>query len=231
MKDLTFIVPAFNASKNINKLILSLQTQKDVKWTCVVIDDLSDDRDDLVKNINAFNDERISIVLNDERKFALRNIVEQSLKFDSIIAVIDGDDSLCNDDTVTLIKNAYVHEHTVAWTKHKWDINGLNISENLDKNINPYQTRWVSSHLRTFDSALLKMINVNNFKDAKGQWFKRGYDQALMLPLLFKTKNRVFIPEVCYLYNINSCSIQKRDWNEKEQLNTVNFVRSRGFIE
>ena len=64
-----------------------------------------------------------------------------------------------------------------------------------------------------------------------GEWFKRGYDQALYLPLLYLSKKRVFIPEVCYYYRINSNSMKHRVWKEQDQLKTVKVVRSRGFIK
>ena len=58
----------------------------------------------------------------------------------------------------------------------------------------------------------------------------RGYDQALMLPLLYITNRRSFINEVCYLYNIESVSVDDRDWAEKGQHGTINLVRARGFL-
>ena len=53
-----------------------------------------------------------------------------------------------------------------------------------------------------------------------------------MLPLLSLTKNRKYLSDVCYLYNIDSVSIPgvDRDWAEMEQLSTINLVRSRGFL-
>ena len=72
-----------------------------------------------------------------------------------------------------------------------------------------------------------------NFLDANEKWFERGYDQALMLPLLSLTKNRKYIDEICYLYNIDSSSIPKdeRNWHEMKQISTINFVRARGFLK
>ena len=79
-------------------------------------------------------------------------------------------------------------------------------------------------------STMIKDISDDNFKDVNGKWFKRGYDQALMLPLLSKTDKRLFLDKVCYQYNINSVSIKNRSWEEREQISTINVVRSRGFL-
>jgi hypothetical protein len=66
----------------------------------------------------------------------------------------------------------------------------------------------------------------------RGEWFRRGYDQALMLPILKVGGRRKFVPEVCYQYNIDSASIpsSERNWAEMDQISTVNIVRSRGFL-
>ena len=174
------------------------------------------------------------VIKNEDKKFALRNIVESARKYedeDSIIAVIDGDDQLCNEDTVDILLSAYEEGNDVVWTGHRWDINGMNISKDMPFHVDPYQWPWCSSHLRTFKSSLLKEIVDSNFKDTSGRWFKRGYDQALMLPIIHVANNRKYIDKICYQYNINSVSVSDRDWAEKIQHSTVNLVRSRGFLE
>ena len=103
----------------------------------------------------------------------------------------------------------------------------------MPTNVNPYQWPWCTSHFRTFRANLLKHVKDKNFLDANEKWFERGYDQALMLPLLSLTKNRKYIDEICYLYNIDSSSIPKdeRNWHEMKQISTINFVRARGFLK
>ena len=79
----------------------------------------------------------------------------------------------------------------------------------------------------------LRKISIKNFQDMEGNWFKRGYDQALLLPILSLTEKRRYIDVVCYLYNIDSASIpsNQRDWCEATQIATVNLVRSRGLLK
>lgn len=231
MKDLIFVIPCFNASSNLIPLFKSLQAQKNKLWKAIIIDDVSTDL--TFKNALELSkaDERITVIKNESKKFALRNIVEVARQNDAIIAIIDGDDELCSENTVDLVMNAHENAGVVAWTAHKWDVNGLNVSREMPQKVNPYQFQWCSSHLKTFDSALLKQISDANFKDHLGNWFERGYDQALMLPLLYKATDRVYIKDVCYLYKINSCSIINRDWAEMKQIRTINMVRSRGLID
>ena len=231
-----FIVPMFNAAPHIKCLIESLQTQTNSNWSAILIDDMSDDDTIFMANHCSGNDERISVVSNKEKKWALKNVVDnaRSIEQNNIVAVLDGDDAICNNRTVELILNAYQDDDVdTVWTAHKWDINNINISKELPDNppVNPYQYPWVTSHLKTFRASLLNKIHDDNFKDMYGEWFKRGYDQALYLPLLYLSKKRHYIDEVCYLYRINSNSMKHREWKEQDQLNTVKLVRSRGFIE
>ena len=76
----------------------------------------------------------------------------------------------------------------------------------------------------------MSSICDQNFKNLSGTWFKRGYDQALYLPLLYLSRNRFYLDEICYLYRINSKSVKVREWSEKDQMDTVRLVRSRGFV-
>ena len=82
-----------------------------------------------------------------------------------VAAVIDGDDSLCNTETVKIILDEYEKGEDVVWTGHRWDINGINISGPMPSNVNPYFWPWCSSHLRTFRCSLLSSISNLNFKN------------------------------------------------------------------
>ena len=229
-----FISPCFNASKNLKNLIESVRSQKDDRWFHVFIDDISTDDTQEEFDRVVGSDERFSMIKNDEKKYALRNIVEVARQYqdekDTIIAVIDGDDQLCNEDTVSLLMDQYEKGNDVVWTGHRWDMNGINISRDMPKNVDPYGWPWCTSHLRTFRSTLLSKISDSNFKNHQGELFQRGYDQARMLPLLKLTQKRKYIDEICYLYNIDSVSVNDRDWAEMNQLSTINLVRARGFL-
>ena len=208
-KSIVFISPTYNASFHLSELYESLREQSNKNWSWVI-----------------------------EKKFALKGIVDYlqsnyaSTHADTIVAIVDGDDALCNENTVDLVLKEYNdnQELEVLWTAHSWDINGMNISRDMPGNINPYQYPWVSSHLKTFKLGVLQMISNENFKDLDGNWFERGYDQAIYLPLLHLAKSRKFLNEICYLYRINSNSLKVRDWKEKSQMDTIRLVRARGYV-
>lgn len=236
LEKVVFISPMYNAESHLSELVNSTKMQTNQNWEHVIIDDMSTDGSyeraiDLTKE-----DYRYTVIKNSEKKWALRNVVEASRKYQSkdnvIIANLDADDSLCNENTVEILVDNYnTHGLNAAWTSHKWDINGMNISKKFpDVSVDPYDYLWVSSHLKTWRASVMKQICDKNFKDLEGQWFLRGYDQALYLPILHVSKTFKHIDEVCYLYRINSDSIKVRDWNEKLQMDTVRLVRARGFI-
>jgi len=232
-----FIVPSFNIETNIDSLITSIENQQNTSWKCIIIDDISTDATWEHLSARLGEDARFQLIKNTQKKYALRNIVENARILqddeDVVIAVVDGDDSLCNPATVDILTAAYARGNQVVWTAHRWDTNGMNISGTVPHHINPYFWPWKSSHLRTFKSSLLSRVSDKNFKNFKGEWFKRGYDQALMLPLMYTSDRFEYVPEVCYLYNIDSSSIpaEERNWCERDQISTINFVRARGFIK
>ena len=239
-KSIVFISPTYNASFHLSELYESLREQSNKNWSWVILNDMSNDDTLEIANNIAKSDElkRVTIVNHIEKKFALKGVVDYlqsnytSTHADTIVAIVDGDDALCNENTVDLVLKEYNdnQELEVLWTAHSWDINGMNISRDMPGNINPYQYPWVSSHLKTFKLGILQMISNENFKDLDGNWFERGYDQAIYLPLLHLAKSRKFLNEICYLYRINSNSLKVRDWKEKSQMDTIRLVRARGYV-
>lgn len=235
IEKIVFISPMYNAASHIDDLIDSLLEQSNDNWEHIFIDDMSTDSSCEIIKKYLKKDNRIKLLKNKQKKYALKNVIEASRKYENnnnvAIAIIDADDALCNENTVQLLLDAYnENKLDTVWTAHSWDINGMNISKELPKNINPYQYPWCTSHLKTFRSTLLKDISNQNFKDLSGNWFKRGYDQALYLPLLHKSSKRKYLNEICYLYRINSNSVDVRIWSEKDQMDTVRLVRSRGLV-
>ncbi len=235
MQKVVFISPMYNASAHLPDLISSMKEQRNDNWFHIIVDDMSTDGSfDLACKL-ARNDDHFQLRKNQEKCWALKNVVKIAREYQNdpnvIIAVIDADDALCNENTVDVLLKAYSDpEVDTVWTSHSWDINGLNISRGLPENINPYEYPWCSSHLKTWRATTLLGVDDENFKDLNGQWFKRGYDQALYLPLLYLSHKKSFVDEICYLYRINSQSVEQRIWSEKDQMDTVRLVRSRGFV-
>lgn len=238
-KTVCFVTPTYNASFHLEECYESLKEQSNPNWEWVILNDMSNDDTFDIANRIAISDERerVTVINHDHKKFALKGIYDYLNNYsdisEQIIAILDGDDALCNENTVDLILKEYNNNSQLdaLWTAHSWDINGMNISRDLPGNLNPYQYPWVSSHLKTFKVSTFKKIKKENFQDLDGKWFERGYDQALYLPILFLSRQRKFLNEICYLYRINSNSLQVRSLKEKIQMDTIRLVRSRGLVE
>jgi len=234
MKKVVFVSPIYNSSDHLGDLIESVKEQNNENWEHIIIDDMSTDDSFIIANELIKDDNRFTLLKNNTRKYSLRNIVETARKFkknkDVIIAIIDGDDALCNENTVSILLNEYKEGIDTVWTMHTWDINNVNISNEMQA-IDPYQQPWVSSHLKTFRSTLINNVSDANFKNLDNEWFTSGCDQALYLPLLHLSKESKFINEICYLFRMNSKSVESRKFADRKKFNTINLVRSRGFLK
>ena len=140
-KSIVFISPTYNASFHLSELYESLREQSNKNWSWVILNDMSNDDTLEIANNIAKSDElkRVTIVNHIEKKFALKGIVDYlqsnytSTHADTIVAIVDGDDALCNENTVDLVLKEYNdnQELEVLWTAHSWDINGMNISRDM----------------------------------------------------------------------------------------------------
>lgn len=238
--NILFISPTYNASNQLKECYESLKEQLNKNWKWVILNDMSTDDTGKIANkiIREDDMQRVTVVDHQEKKYALKGIYDYIHQYvtddNTIICILDGDDALCNENTVDLVLKEYDKNENLEslWTAHSWDIKPTaNISRELPEKINPYQYPWVTSHMKTFKSGVFKTIPKSNFRDLDNNWFKRGYDQALYLPILFKSKERKFLNEVCYLYKIISSSIRLREIDEESQLKTVKLVRARGYVE
>ena len=227
----------YNAKPHLEDLFQSLLEQTNHNWQLIVIDDMSTDNSFEHAKELAKKDPRFKVLKNSSKSWSLNNIVKKAREFEeckeTVIAVIDADDALCNENAVDILIKAYDKTTDTVWTSHTWDINNINVSSSLPESVNPYQFPWVTSHLKTWRSSLLKGISNDNFKNLDGEWFTRGCDQALYLPLLFKSRKRVFLDEICYLHRINSnsTSLESKKDIVKDQMKTIRLVRARGYVK
>ncbi len=232
------VVPLYgDCTSNLYNLINSVKEQDYANWEIHLAADLISKETKSECQLWESLDNRIKYYPNkyNRRMYALKNIcrVVDKLESDSIVGIIDGDDQLMNPQTFNLIQRSYNNGYGVVWTKNIWDqYNVNNSSDHFDDEKNAYEHPWVSSHFRTFPLKYYKLINKKNFKDQDGGWFKRCYDQALMLPIieLCHRDNRetCCIPKACYIYrgryNDNGESLAYQQELEK-------FIRKRGYIE
>ena len=90
------IVPMYNVEDWAETTIKSVLEQTYTNYSCVIIDDMStDDSVDVVKNLIRDNN-KFSLIINQEKKYALQNIIE-AIEYngrhdEDVIIILDGDD-------------------------------------------------------------------------------------------------------------------------------------------
>tara|TARA_Y100000310_G_C20616174_1_gene780744 strand:- start:462 stop:1094 length:633 start_codon:yes stop_codon:yes gene_type:complete len=209
----------------------------------IVYDDLSTDQtaqvvEDISKTLNLGT--QLSVISRTEKFGEVRNTIDAMCGIDDneIVCRLDGGDWLTENDALFVIDQTYKHEDpAVLWTMHRWAYTTHNISGPLNTiDANVYEHPWVSSHLKTFRRDAMNGINHKNYHDDDGNWIMIGCDQAIFLPMMHKAlmdgRKRIFLPMVCYHYNINlsdptlfTCDRSKKQKYDVEKL------RERGYIE
>ena len=89
------------------------------------------------------------------------------------------------------------------------------------------EDRWRASHLKSFKYVLWKNLDIEDLKDANGNFYKTAYDQAFMLPLLEMSSERsAYLSDVLYTYNrSNPLNVDKV--KTQEQHNTMLKIRKK----
>lgn len=229
------IVPAYGDCHDLSTTIDSIlqQTHKD-KNIHVCFDSVTPDLEKKITNNWSKEPSILFYKSGSDRFYALKNIIRvlDGLTDESIIGIVDCGDFLFRRDCLDLVDKEYSDTVKCVWTAHCWDKNGMNQSRPLDDNISPYNQRWSSSHFRTFLLSYYKRVNKKNFLDEDGLFFKRTYDQALMLPIIHLVLNDGFhtkyIDKTCYIYTGNYEPLGE---DNQYQLHLEKFIRERGYIE
>lgn len=231
-------MPAYNDAETIARSIFSVWFQTYPNWKIVIRDDMSTDGTpeliDSLRNQLGLGEDKLSLTVNTEKMWEIRNIVEGLKESESndIICRLDGDDWLCDSDALSIIDHRYkTLGCDVLWTSHRWSFTNQNISGPLPKNADPYKHPWVSSHLKTFRKSLIEDVKDENFRGADGEYFKRIGDQTIYLPVLHQSAgNWHYEPIVAYHYTIDMQPQTFQTEDAKFQRSEGEFLRTRGFI-
>ena len=238
-----FVTPAYNCQDSIQQTIFSVLAQSYTDWRMVVYDDMSTDQTaQVVEDISRSLDlgDKLRVISREEKFGEVRNTVDavSEIKDREIVCRLDGGDWLTENDMLHVMNQAYIQEDpAVLWTMHRWAHTAHNISGPLSPvDANVYEHPWVSSHLKTFRRDAMYGINIENYKDTNGDWITIGCDQAIFLPMMHKAlldgRKRLFLPMVCYHYNID---LQDPDLftcdRSKVQKHSAEWLRTRGYIE
>jgi glycosyltransferase involved in cell wall biosynthesis len=183
-----------------------------------------------------FDKPKVVVWENKEKFWEVKNVLSmirsEYVQDDDIICRLDGDDFLCYLCALQDINKAYNESSCeVLWTAHRWADTWQNISNRMEDDANPYRHPWVSSHLKTFRKYLINDVAEENFCGPDGEYIKRAGDQAIYLPVLYKSNKRFFLPKVTYYYTIDMSPETFQTEDAKFQANEAMFLRQRGFVK
>jgi len=238
LNNFVFVAPMFNASDTLPKMLHSLYGQSYENWRLILIDDVSSEihKDNCRKTIEKFESlspGKTQVVWNLQKEWEVSNVLKgiRTCDDEDIVCRIDADDWLTELDCLAIVN--YVYESTacdIAWTAHRWSFSDKNISGPMANDADPYSHPWVSSHLKTFRKRLLNSVRDENYRGEDGNYIKRAGDQAIYLPALHNSKNRVFIPRVMYHYTIKDVPETYQTTDAVFQRDEAVFLRKRGYL-
>jgi glycosyltransferase involved in cell wall biosynthesis len=207
------IVPSYNNELWLHMCLRSVRLQSYDNYQCIIIDDCSSDKSvEIIKKEIAGNS-KFTLVENNERKLALRNIYEAvddfELNDEDIIVTLDGDDWFATKQALEILNNRYKETNCLitygSYIEHPSKTRGK-FSQQIPKEVietNTFrESRWMSSHLRTFKYKLWKQIKKEDFLEEDGRFCDGAWDMIFMFPMLEMAGFRsTFIRDILHIYN------------------------------
>jgi FkbM family methyltransferase len=221
---IVIISPFYNCKDYIIKCIHSVAAQDYDKYQHILIDDAStDDTVSVVKetisNLPQDIQDKFILITNTVNQGAVKNQIDNIRAISenrTIVMMLDGDDSLINDNTIFAYYNS-VYTDSVEFTYgSSWSMvdNIPLISQPYPENIKQAGTyrqhkfNWglPYTHLRTFRKYLINDIDDSEFKDANNEWYRAGGDNATFYALIEAADPKKVACLQDIVYNYNDCN-------------------------
>ena len=255
-QSIAIISPFFNCANYISRCIISVASQDYDNYQHILIDDASTDNsiEVILATLKVLPEDirnKVTVISNHENLGAVRNQIQNIRTLigdDSIVMLLDGDDSLINDNTVLSYYNS-IYDGTTEFTYGScWsmvdDIPLISQPYPEDvkqrKDYRNHHFNWILpyTHLRTFKKSLLNTINDDQFKDSNDNWYKAGGDGSVFYALIEAADpNKVkCITDVVYNYNdaspLNDYKVNglEQNKNAKEIVNKMNHTKKKILI-
>jgi glycosyltransferase involved in cell wall biosynthesis len=201
-QEIIIVSTFYNCHDYIARCIESVAAQDYDNYQHILIDDKS--TDNTVEVVLATLDtlpeylrNRFVIVSNKERLGAVYNQVASIREIENpnaIVMILDGDDSLVNDNTIFNYYNAIYNGTTEFTYGSCWSmVDNIPLisqpypeSVKQAKSYRQHHFNWILpyTHLRTFRKYLIEDIPDSNFQDSTGKWFKAGGDGSTFYSLI-----------------------------------------------
>lgn len=217
------ITPFYNAEKYLLDCLESVASQDYDNYHMYLINDCSTDNSvkvvkDFIESLPMYMQHRFILINNNENKGAVYNQINtlrnNVLGSDDIVMLLDGDDSLKNDNNIFNFYNALFADNKTEYAYGScWSM-----ADNIPLIAQPYPKQirknkayrehkfnWGMPypHLRVFRRGLIDNIDDKVFKDEDGNWFMAGGDNATFYNIIEQADpNKVVaVQEIFYNYN------------------------------
>ena len=206
------VVPVYNGVEYIDKCLESILTQDYWNYEVFVINDLSTDNTQEILDKYKHN-VYIKVINNPINMGAVYNQVSIIKKChqDDIIVLIDGDDSLVNDNQIFhKINNAYVNGADFTYGSCWSMVDNIplisqpypkEVIENKTFRQHRFNWNMPYTHLRTFAAYLLQNVSDSKFKDENGNFYKAGGDGSIFYAAIENAKKIHVFQDIIYNYN------------------------------
>jgi FkbM family methyltransferase len=221
-RPIAVITTLYNAEPYVVKCLESMASQDYDNYKVYVVDDNSTDGSSkvILEYLYSLPEEiqkKFVYIRTDKNMGAPFNQIttlrEEGVDPEAIVMIIDGDDSLVNDNNIFQFYNTMYSQGTEFSYGSCWsEVDDIPlISQEYPKAVKEakdyrnYHFNWIMpyTHLRTFKKGLLDRVDDSHFKDENGEWYKAGGDGSVFYTMLEQAdpkKVRV-VKDVVYNYN------------------------------
>jgi len=241
-QEFVILSPFYNCAHYVEKCINSVATQDYNNYRHILIDDCSTDNsaevvEYVISKLPSEIQSKFTLIKNATNQGAVKNQIDtiRTLNDDAIVMLLDGDDSLINDNTVLSYYNTVYDADTEFTYGSCWSMvdNIPLISQPYPEkvkqsgNYRNHHFNWILpyTHFRTFKKYLINGIDNSMFQDSQGEWYKAGGDGSVFYALIETAKPDKIkcLQDIVYNYNdINPLNDYKV--NSAEQTRTANDI-------
>lgn len=228
--EFVIVVPTYNNEHYCLKNIESIASQTYPHWHAMIVNDCSTDRTSELLHAYVKDhrlEDSITIIDNQERKGALKNLYESihQCPDHAVVVTLDGDDWFASNYALQRLAKEYADSATWLTYGQYMTIPEyqrgicMPLPEYVIKNRLFRSSVWVTSHPRTFYAWLFKKIDRQDLMH-QGKFFSVTWDLAMMFPMLeMASQGHIrFIPDILYIYNIDNplndykCHFELQQW-------------------
>ena len=230
------VTPMYNAAGYIERCIQSVISQDYENYHMYIIDDASTDNGSTVAG--QYNSDKVTVIRNQKNFGAVCNqidIIKNACNPNDIVMLLDGDDSLVNDNQLFQFYNNLYDGTTEFSYGSCWSMvdNIPLIAQHYPEQVKQSRTyrqhkfNWNMpyTHLRTFQAKLLQSADDSNFQDENGVWYKAGGDGSVFYTAIEAAdpdKVKV-VSDIVYNYN-DASPLNDYKINGAEQTRNANRI-------